>query len=144
MVKNKNHQKIFTSIVLIIVLNDQFTKFLIKYFNPRTDINILKIHIVKNTGAGFGILQGKTHLLAIISLIVAIYIIIKYKDIPKEKKPQILFALLLGGIIGNLIDRLFRGYVIDFIDFGFWPSFNIADAAISISVISLIWYYWKE
>ena len=144
MVKNKNHQKIFTSIVLIIVLIDQFTKFLIKYFNPRTDINILKIHIVKNTGAGFGILQGKTHLLAIISLIVAIYIIIKYKDIPKEKKPQILFALLLGGIIGNLIDRLFRGYVIDFIDFGFWPSFNIADAAISISVISLIWYYWKE
>ena len=60
------------------------------------------------------------------------------------KYAQYLFALFLGGVIGNLIDRAFRGYVIDFISFKFWPAFNIADACISIAVIGLIIYFWKK
>jgi len=59
-----------------------------------------------------------------------------YKRIPQ--KYHIFVALILGGTIGNLIDRLFRGFVVDFIDFSFWPAFNIADMAISIGAIFLI------
>ena len=100
--------------------------------------------MIKNMGAGFGILQGKTFFLGIVSLVVAVTIISYYPRIPKEKIPQILFALFLGGVIGNLIDRFLRGYVIDFINFSFWPAFNIADSALTISVVGLVWYYWKK
>lgn len=57
--------------------------------------------------------------------------------IPKYRYPEL--GLLLGGALGNLIDRLLYGHVIDFIDVGFWPSFNIADASNTISVLLLIW-----
>ena len=58
--------------------------------------------------------------------------------------PQLLWGVFLGGVIGNLVDRLMRGVVIDFIDLGFWPAFNIADAAITVSTIGLIIYYWDR
>ena len=64
--------------------------------------------------------------------------------IPKEKITQALFGLFLGGVAGNLIDRILRQYVVDFIDVGFWPVFNIADMAISVSVIGLVLYFWKK
>ena len=66
------------------------------------------------------------------------------KKYRRKKVPQILFGLFLGGVVGNLIDRTLRGYVIDFIDPGFWSVFNIADLAISISVIGLVLYYWRK
>lgn len=134
----------FATIVTIIIILDQLTKFLIQKIMPIWNISFLKIHFVKNTGAGFGILQGKPILLGIISLIVALIIIFTYSKIPKEKVPQLLFAIFLGGVIGNMIDRLFRQFVIDFIDLGFWPAFNIADAAISIAAIGLVIYFWKK
>ena len=80
----------------------------------------------------------------LISLIVAAGVVLYYKKIPKNKWEQVLFALFLGGVIGNLIDRLFRKFVIDFLDFSFWPAFNIADACITVSVIGLIVYYMKK
>ncbi len=136
--------KLFIIITLTTIFLDQLTKYLIQIINPTFNFLFLKIHYITNTGAGFGILQGQTILLAIISLIVTIFLIIYYKNLEKELLPQILYALLLGGVIGNLIDRVFRRFVIDFIDLSFWPAFNLADAAITISIIGLIWYYWKK
>jgi signal peptidase II len=81
---------------------------------------------------------------SLISLLVASGIIYYYAKIPSKPWPQVLWALFLGGVLGNLIDRLFRGYVIDFIDLGFWPAFNVADASITVSVIGLIIWYWKN
>ena len=132
------------TITLIVVLLDQLTKFLIYKFKPNWDLLILKIQFIQNTGAGFGILKGQTFWLGIISLIVALGIIFSYNRIPKEKWIQVLFATFLGGVIGNLIDRFFRKFVIDFINFGFWPAFNIADACISVSVVGLVIYFWKK
>jgi signal peptidase II len=134
----------FTITATLVLIIDQLTKFLIAHFSPNLNILFIKIHLVTNTGAGFGILAGKTWLLAIISLLVFIGIILYYKEIPKEKIPQLSFSLLLGGVAGNMIDRFFRGYVIDFIDLSFWPVFNIADMAITFAVIGLIYYYWKK
>ncbi len=135
---------LFVTITLIVVLLDQLTKFLIYKFKPNWDLLILKIQFIQNTGAGFGILKGQTFWLGIISLIVALGIIFSYNRIPKEKWIQVLFATFLGGVIGNLIDRFFRKFVIDFINFGFWPAFNIADACISVSVVGLVIYFWKK
>ena len=145
MVKKKyTFLNFFIVITLIVTLVDQLSKYLIVLFNPNLDLGLLKIYLVTNTGAGFGILQNQTFGLAIISLLVAVLIIGSYNKLPQKKIPQLLFAVFLGGVIGNLIDRIFRGHVIDFIDFSFWPTFNIADAAISMSLIGLIWYFWKE
>ena len=139
-----NYQKFFWSIVTSVVILDQFLKFLVSFFKPNLDLVVLKIHYLTNTGAGFSILTGKTGLLALISLVVIMGLIYYYKDIPKEKTPQLLFALFLGGAIGNFIDRALRSFVIDFIDFGWWPAFNIADAALTISIVGLLLFYLKN
>ncbi len=147
MVKTLSEYKselLFISICFLALLLDQITKYLAVYYNPEWDLKILLVHLIKNSGAGFGILKNQTSILAAVSFIVALAIIIWYRRIPKEKAPQILTALFLGGVVGNLIDRLVRNYVVDFLDFRFWPAFNIADMAISISVIGLIIYLWKK
>ena len=134
----------FGFIALGIVLIDQIVKQLVLLFKPVWNLLLATIHYVQNTGAGFGILKGQTLWLGVVSLLVAVGVIWYYPKIPKEKWPQVLFAVFLGGVLGNLIDRLFRGYVIDYMDLGFWPAFNLADACISVSVIGLIVYYWKK
>ncbi len=137
-------QLLFWLVCLLILLLDQFTKYLIFIYQPELDFQLFLIHFVQNTGAGFGILKDQIHILAFISLVVALIIILFYGKIPKRIAPQLFSALFLGGVVGNLIDRLFRRYVIDFIDFKIWPAFNLADASISIAVIGLIIYFWKK
>jgi signal peptidase II len=134
----------FFTIALITIFIDQISKYWVYRSRPDWTSNWLHIHLIKNTGAGFGILPNQTILLGLISLIVAIGIIVNYQKIEKEKFPQFLWALLLGGIIGNMLDRFFRRFVIDFIDLGFWPAFNVADSAITLSTLALIFYYWKK
>jgi signal peptidase II len=129
---------IFAIVTLSVVLLDQLTKFLIRHFQPVWDLKILTIQFIQNTGAGFGILQGKVFWLGILSLIVAGAILYNYKHISKENWMQYAFALFLGGTIGNMIDRLLIGYVTDFVYFKFWPAFNVADACLSIAVIFIV------
>lgn len=144
MVSSKKYLIYFLSLVFLIVLLDQLTKYLILKFPVQTNFKIFTLHLVKNTGAGFGLLKNQTFFLTIISILVAIFVIYYYKKIPKQPFPQIFTALFLAGVIGNLIDRMFRKFVIDFIDFGFWPAFNLADACITIGAIGLIIYFWKK
>jgi len=134
----------FSSIVFITICIDQLLKYIVQSTNVNIGNNFIRIHFIKNTGAGFGILQNQMILLTIISFIVAVILISQYKRISKERLPQVVFALFLGGVLGNFIDRVSRGYVVDFIDLSFWPVFNIADAAITVAVIGIIVYYWKK
>lgn len=134
----------FVILSVLIVLSDQLLKQLILVKNPQWNFGFLTIHLVKNTGAGFGILQDHTLGLAFISLTVALVLLLEYRRIPQEFFPQVLTALFFGGVVGNLLDRFFRGYVIDFLDLGFWPAFNIADASISLAALGLIIYFWKK
>lgn len=76
-------------------------------------------------------------------MIIAIFYYIK-KIVKNEKLLQFAVGLLLGGTIGNLIDRIAYGAVIDFIDFRIWPVFNVADSAVTISIILLIILLWKK
>ncbi len=123
----------------IVLFLDQISKSIINYFQPTSAF----FHVVHNTGAGFGILQNNTLILAAISLLVALGTILNYRKIPGSFFPQLSWGIFLGGVVGNLIDRALRGYVIDFIDLQIWPVFNIADMAITVSVIGLVYWYWR-
>ncbi|MAG60238.1 signal peptidase II [archaeon] len=134
----------FYSIAAIIVVIDQLLKYIVRQFVtvaiPLT--SFFSISNIQNTGAGFGILPGQRILLILISLIV-IVVIIKY--FKKEKGlAQVSWALILGGAVGNVIDRILFGSVTDFLAFSFWPAFNVADMAVTVGVIILLWQYWKN
>lgn len=101
--------------------------------------NVLHFTFVSNTGAAFGILKGLNKYFILVTIAASISIIIFYK-VNRVKNLIFKFSLglILGGALSNLIDRVRLGYVIDFIDFRVWPVFNIADSAITIGVILII------
>lgn len=125
-------------IPIVIVLIDQITKYFVRTGLDSVALiqNVFHLTFVKNTGAGFGILPGQTPILIIISLIVLGAIAYHHKKI--QSQDVIPFALITGGLIGNLIDRALLGYVVDFIDFQVWPVFNIADACLTVGVVWLV------
>ncbi|MEK6952085.1 MAG: signal peptidase II [Nanoarchaeota archaeon] len=118
----------FTLISLGLILIDQISKFLLE--------------TSKNYGAAFGILEGWKWLFVIVSFFV-IGFILYYKEKVKGYGYYGV-VLLFSGTIGNLVDRLVFGYVRDFIELGFWPSFNLADSFNTVGVILLIIYFWKN
>lgn len=96
------------------------------------------IHYVANTGAVFGIFQNSAPLLAAISIAVSLAILLYYFSLPDgQSLVRFSLALQLGGALGNLIDRLLLGYVVDFLDVSIWPVFNIADMSIVCGAILL-------
>ena len=130
----------------IVLALDALTKLLIVIFQPNFKLlPFFSVIYVKNTGAGFGILKDYNVLLIFVSLIVLYFIYKYYKKIPNAE--TFAFALISGGIVGNLMDRIFRGYVVDFLDFfigtNHWPAFNIADSCLVIGVCLLLYYNWK-
>jgi signal peptidase II len=104
--------------------------------------NILMITRAENKGAGFGIFQGYSILFLIAAIIVLALIIYFYNMIIHDRLLTIAFALILGGTAGNMLDRLFFGYVIDYISLSFWPTFNLSDAALTAGAVLLIIYMY--
>ena len=128
---------------LLVVILDRITKIVVEKFLDGKVIDVIKnffyLTFVKNEGAAFSILENKVFLLSILgvlALVALIYIITKYN------KNSIGYFFLVGGLIGNLIDRIFLGYVIDFIGFNIFsysfPIFNIADIFIVLGAIFII------
>ncbi|MEA3328672.1 MAG: signal peptidase II [Candidatus Omnitrophota bacterium] len=139
---------IFIISVLVLAL-DQLTKRLISiyfYLGQSQPIikNIFHLTLVHNKGVAFGLFCQKAALFVFISSIVIILIVVSF---PKIKGRCLLLktglSLILGGALGNLIDRLVFGYVIDFLDFRIWPVFNIADSAITIGAGLLVLHLLK-
>jgi signal peptidase II len=129
-----------------VILLDQLTKiWASKLTSPIPIIsNFFQLRLSTNTGAGFGIFTGFNSILIFISLIILGGIFYYYDQIPKKSYLYICYALIVGGAIGNLIDRIRLGRVIDFIAISIWPSFNIADAAITIGAIIFAIYLYRE
>jgi|FLOH01.1.fsa_nt_gi signal peptidase II len=128
--------------VLFLLVLDQIIKYLAATKNIFFDFKIFDLVFVKNTGAIWGSFQDGNTIFIWLSLIAIGILMFSYNSVPK--KACFFLWLLFGGIISNLIDRLFRGFVVDFIDFRFWPVFNIADAMIIIGIIGLIFFIWKD
>lgn len=103
--------------------------------------NIFHLTYVRNYGAAFGFLVNQRFFFISITLIIIFVLLFIYKQMLKEGiMLQIAWGLGLGGAVGNLIDRVRLGYVIDFLDFRVWPVFNLADSAIVVAVS--LFFYW--
>ncbi|MDD5156239.1 MAG: signal peptidase II [Candidatus Omnitrophica bacterium] len=137
---------IFITVAIIFFL-DRFTKI---YFDNNLPLNhqvplikgVLSFTLVHNRGAAFGMLMNQLPVF-IFSALLAIILI--YFNLKKNRGRGLSLynfslSLILAGALGNLFDRIRFGYVIDFIDLGFWPVFNIADSAITLGAILLGWH----
>ena len=131
---------------LSIILIDQATKFLVLFslgFEKSINIipSLLNLTLVKNKGAAFGLFSNATTFLTITSILASLLLItLIYKSPPRSYWNSIGIAYLLGGTIGNGLDRLFKGFVLDFLEIVpiSFPIFNIADIAINIAIICFI------
>ncbi len=115
--------------IFSLILTDQVTKF---YFFSRGDF-------ISNTGSLFGFFAGRNNLFILISFI-AIGILFYFYE--KEEDIRLGLSFLIAGTVGNLVDRIMRGYVVDFIDLPYWPVFNFADMFITIGVGYLFYLYF--
>ena len=144
----KQHLKNVYIISLILIIVDQFIKAVVSYKMHLYETfplfkGILDINLVHNTGAAFSFLQGGRILFIIIAILVVLLLSIYIHNSEYvDGKKIIVYSLLLGGIVGNLIDRIIHGYVIDYISFTIvnykFPVFNFADSCIVIAVIIAI------
>lgn len=142
---SKWRNAVFLLAALLIVTADQLSKFWIRnnlaVGQSIPEVGFPRLIYIGNTGAAFGLFHGQTLPLTIISfigvIVLLLYAFLFYRRAPflDNRLTWAGLSLILGGTVGNLIDRLHLGYVVDFIDFGFWPAFNLADSAIVVGVI---------
>ena len=141
--------KKFYIITLIVLVLDRITKILVENFldNKVVDVikNVFYLTYVKNEGAAFSILISQRLLLILISILAIIFI---YYYVRKHNKTNIGYSFLMSGIIGNLIDRVVFGFVIDFIGVMIgsyhFPIFNIADSFIVVGAILILFEKEKK
>ena len=141
------------AVAAVIVVADQLTKLLIRrefelYDTTAVIPNLFSLTRIHNTGAAFGLLDGvdlpfKTGLLAIVSVAALVGLVMFAVSLPEiHRLARVGVALVVGGAAGNLIDRVWLGYVVDFVDvyWGTWHfwAFNVADSAISVGMALII------
>ena len=135
----------FFTTALLLVAADQLSKFWIRsnlaIGESVFEVGFFRLTHVHNSGAAFGLFQGHSFPLTIIASVgvaaLLLYALFFYHKFPllDNRLGKIALGLVLGGTVGNLIDRIRFGYVTDFIDVGIWPTFNIADSAAVVGVI---------
>ena len=134
---------VFYLIVGAVFIFDQISKELIRLWMPLGDswpsTGFLRIVHGTNTGSAFGLFAGFTNLLILASILgIAAVLYYFYRQGNNAIALRISLGLIVGGALGNLFDRVVFGKVVDFISVGWWPSFNIADSAISVGMFLLI------
>ena len=146
------HYQIFWGLILGVIFLDQLTKYLVQLSLPAHPNQVLatvsgwlSFVYVQNTGAAWGVMSGSGYILGALAIVALVAIYMLRKALQLKRVPmQIAFGLLAAGIVGNMIDRLCLGYVVDFIDCTFgtfrFPAFNIADMGISVGVVLYIIY----
>jgi signal peptidase II len=141
----------FWIIAALVVLLDQWTKHLaltmLPLHGPSVPVipGVVALTRVHNSGVAFGQLRGAGPLLVMAALVAAVCILVYRARLLRNGGVHPLLAvglaLPLGGALGNMIDRIRLGTVVDFIDLGWWPVFNVADSAITIGAIALLIYF---
>lgn len=135
----------FVWISFLVLIIDQITKYFVSrnfYLGESVQVipNVFHWTYILNPGAAFGMLDGSRWFFVAIAVLVSVGVWFFRKELQQERAMvQTGAALFVGGAIGNLIDRIFIGKVIDFFDFRIWPIFNVADIAICVGVGLIIW-----
>ncbi len=147
--RNRNLTRNFVLVALVmglIVVVDQITKAIVlNRLGPDGDLNqvkiipgFLRVIFVENTGAAFGMFQGKSPVLTVLALVVIGFLLVYFRrSIANSLWLAVALGLQLGGALGNVIDRFRHGFVVDFINVPKWPTFNVADSAITVGVFML-------
>lgn len=135
---------VFFLIALLVVVADQLSKRWIRFYTEGQlifEAGIFRLTRISNTGAAFGLFPDQCFFLIIVDFIGIVLVLLYVFLVPRRfpfldtRSGRLALGLVLGGTIGNLIDRLRFGYVTDFISIGIWPAFNVADSAIVVGVI---------
>jgi len=142
----KNELKNISPLLLValpLVIIDQISKLMVQsnlhlYGTINVINGILDIVYYRNDGAAFGIFKGMNSVFIVIIIIAIGFILMYYRSFRYNLWMKISLGFLLGGALGNLIDRIRAGYVIDFINFRWWPAFNIADASVCVGAVMLL------
>jgi signal peptidase II len=141
------HWFVFFGFALTVLVLDQLTKaWLTSTLSPGEVMSVIGDYVrliySQNSGALFGLFRDNALLFGIVSIFVIGLIVVYHRQVGSSLYLSIALGLLLGGALGNVTDRLRLGYVVDFVDIGIgsfrWYTFNVADAAISISIVMLI------
>lgn len=131
----------------VVVLADQVTKTWARIYLADRDVDVipgfLRFRLAENHGSAFSLLQGSGRWLGLAALVASAVILVVVER-TADRVELAGFALVLGGAVGNLADRALRGSwlgggVTDFVDFNFWPTFNVADSAITVGVLLILW-----
>jgi len=140
-------------VALLILVADHLTKWLAATQLPNNPVELisgyLRLSYVINTGVAFGFFARhssawKPYLLSALAIVALMVIYLYSRRMPPERRLlQYALAITMGGILGNFVDRVFRGYVIDFIEFHihdtfYWPNFKLADSSITIGIALLL------
>ena len=153
MTSNKNNSKAISMVInciwiILLIVLDQITKlFAIAHLKNIDYISLIRgvfeLRYLENRGAAFGMMQNMKVIFVIIALLMLMFVIFALLKLPDNKRylPLRIIMILIGaGAVGNLIDRLFRGFVVDFFYFSLidFPIFNVADIYVSVSCILLV------
>lgn len=143
----RRHWPVFVGLAGIVVVLDQLTKaWLVSFLAPGESVMVvgdwIRLVHAQNNGGLFGLLHGQAVVFGVVSLVVVGLIVLYHARSNPSRYLSITLGLLLGGAIGNLVDRFRLGYVVDFVDAGVgglrWYTFNVADTAISFALILLL------
>ena len=140
-------------IAIIIFALDQVSKLLILHNIPEGESwslfpalsRLFRFTFITNTGAAFGMFPQLGGTFMIVAIVVIAGIVLFYHHLPVGNFwIRLSLGLQLGGALGNLVDRIMHGYVVDFVDIGFWPIFNLADLSIVTGGMILAYFLWDE
>jgi signal peptidase II len=140
---------IFIFIAFFVIVIDQGTKIIVRSrlaIGKNIPIlgNVFSIEHIQNPGALFGMFPSSTRFFIVLSVFVTALIIFFIFRSPFSSFQLFTFGLIVGGIVGNLIDRIVFGYVTDFLYITHWPIFNFADSAIDIGLVLFVYYVLKN
>lgn len=132
--------------ILIVVLDQLLKAVMVQWLGPESTLHrwelagsFLAFEYLENRGAAFGILPNQTELLTVLSIGIAVAgIALMWRESRAHPFMVIAIGMVVGGAVGNIIDRIRLGYVVDFIAVGVWPKFNLADAMITMGVLLLL------
>jgi signal peptidase II len=137
------------AIAALVVLVDQLTKYVVADWLGRGEArhrwelldSIVAFEYVENPGAAFGLFRGGGGVVAALGAVMVVALTVYYLRVDRPSLVlSVSLGLLIGGGIGNVVDRVRLGYVIDFAAIGVWPKFNVADSAVTVGVLLLVWH----
>lgn len=156
-----SHYRLLLGLLMAVFFFDQLTKWMIVHWSgfslgaypPHGGIEMIpgffNLVYAVNYGAAWGLFQGFGYLLVALAVLVLVMVVVFRRSLELQRpRHQFCFGLICGGILGNTIDRLFRGHVVDFLDFHLpfyrWPTFNIADSAIVVGTLLYLFWQFRE